>query len=138
MAPELAVSSPVSDVDHSVPGLLGLIVGNIQHLVRAEIRLARAELRTDLVHLKHGATLLAMAVVVVVLGLGVLLLAAVYGLATIMPPWAAALVVAAATLAVGGVCAASAMTQLRAIRVAPSKTMSTIQETIQWTKTLVK
>ena len=70
-----------------------------------------------------------------VLGAGLLLLAAVFALATVWPPWAAALTVGAAVTLLGGLVGSAGVRYVRAIRLAPEKTINSIKENIQWAKT---
>lgn len=73
------------------------MVSNIQEIVRCEIRLVKADIKQDaeryqleaLRYLPHARLLLA-GTAVGAFGVGFLLLSAVYGLALVMPIWAAA------------------------------------------------
>jgi hypothetical protein len=124
-----------ADTERSFGAVLGDIVGHIQQIVRAEIRLAKAEVREELTKIKFGATLLLTGAIAGVLALGVLLLSAVYGLATVLAPWMAALLVALITAALGGVCLAAGVKAMKAVTLRPKKTAETLQETMQWAKT---
>jgi uncharacterized membrane protein YqjE len=81
--------------------LVSRIAQDAQGLVKAEIQLAKAELRTDLNSLLASARRASIAATFVLASLLVLLAAAVLALATLMAAWAAALIVAAALLASG-------------------------------------
>jgi putative superfamily III holin-X len=72
-------------------------------LVTKEIELARAEVRADIEAEIAMVKLLAGGAVAVLLGLNLLLVAAVFALAAVMPGWLAALVLAAIMLALGAV-----------------------------------
>jgi uncharacterized membrane protein YqjE len=126
------------DNDRSIAAVIKDIVGNLQQIVRAEIRLAKAELRDEAAKAKRGVTLLAAGALLATLALGALLLAAIYGLSTTMPPWAAALVVGLATAIVGGLFASAGAKQLKQVTLPPPKTAATIQENVQWAKTQAK
>jgi uncharacterized membrane protein YqjE len=115
--------------------VLSDIVGDIQSIVRAEIRLATVEIREELAKAKQGAAMLVAAGVVLIMALGVTLLAAVYALAMVWPPWAAALAVAVVVAAVGGILAATGLHRLRDIHLPPQKTVETVKENVQWAKT---
>jgi hypothetical protein len=121
--------------DRSIANVLGDIVGNLQQIIRAEMRLAKAELGEELAKARRGAMLLAAGALVGVLALGVLLLAVVYALSTAMAPWAAALVVGGIAAAVGGAFAAAGAKQIKQVTLPPPKTVETVQETVQWAKT---
>ncbi|GAB4087008.1 hypothetical protein GCM10028784_36380 [Myceligenerans cantabricum] len=77
----------------SLGGLVEHISEQASRLVRAEIALARAELTNKAMKSGIGVGLLVGAVVVLLYGIGVLLLAAVYGLGTVWPMWLSALAV---------------------------------------------
>ena len=127
-----------SDADRSIAAVLGDIVGNVQHIVRAEIRLAQVEIRTELGKIGRGAALLAIAVVAAVLGAGALLLAAIYALQLVIAPWAAAVVVGLSTLAVAGLVASIGAKRFRLVTLPPPKTVESVEETYKWARTQTK
>ena len=127
-----------SEPDRSIATVLGDIVGNIQHIVRAEMQLARVEVRGEISKIAHGAMLLAIAALVAVLGVGVLLLAAVYALQLVIAPWAAAAVVGLCTITVASLCAAIGAKRLRLVTLPPPKAVESVQETYKWAKTQTK
>ena len=119
--------------DRSIADVLRDIAGNVEHILRAEVRLAKAELREDLSHVKRGLALLCAGALVGALGVGFALLAVVYALAENMEPWAAAAIVAAGALLAAGLCAAAGVKGMRDVGV--PRTTAIIQENIQWAKT---
>jgi uncharacterized membrane protein YqjE len=121
--------------DRSFASVLTDVVGNVQQIIRAEVRLAKVELRETAGKAKRGAVLLAAGGVAVVFALGFALLAGVYALSTVWPPWAAALAVALLSGVAGAVVVAAGLKQMRTIDVVPPKTVATVQENIQWVKT---
>jgi uncharacterized membrane protein YqjE len=125
----------MQDADRSISSVLSDIVGNVQQIVRAEVRLAKAEVREEAVKAKRGVILLGVGAAGFLFGVGFLLLAVVYALATVWPAWAAALVVALGAAGVGGAIIAAGVKNLRSISLAPPRTVSTIQENIEWAKT---
>lgn len=119
--------------DRSIADVLGDIAGNVQHIVRAEVRLAKAELREDLAKARRTAVLFGAGAVMGGLALGFALLAATYALATVVAPPIAALIVAAGAAVIAFVCISVAKRPAREIGF--PKTVSTIQENVQWAKT---
>jgi hypothetical protein len=94
------------DPQHATTGqLLGDLSDQVTRLVRNEVKLAQAEVTTKAKKLGVGAGLFGGAGLVAFFGLGVLVTAAVLGLATVLPGWLAALVVAVVLFAVAGVMA---------------------------------
>ena len=134
----MAGATMSSDADRSIATVLGDIVDNIQHIVRAEMRLAQVEIRTELGKIGRGATLLAIATVAAVLGTGVLLLAAVYALQLVIAPWAAAAVVGLSTIAIAALCASIGAKRLRLVTLSPQKTLESVEETYKWARTQTK
>jgi uncharacterized membrane protein YqjE len=123
------------DDPRPLSAVLSDIVGNVQQIVRAEIRLAAVELRDETFKIRRGAILVGAGAVVGVLGLGVLLLAAVYALSTVMSPALAALLVGAAAAATAAGLATAGTRQFTRVTLPPPKTSATVQETVQWAKT---
>jgi uncharacterized membrane protein YqjE len=126
----------MTSVERPISQVLGDIVGNVQQIVRAELKLAKAELRDDVVLMKRTAILLAVAAVAGTLALALFSLAAVYALATVLPSWAAALIVAAAILLIAVLCVATARKHMSGVGM--PRTAATLQENMQWAKTHVE
>jgi len=122
--------------DRSIADVLGDIVDNLQEIIRAEVRLAKAELREEAARAKRGVVFLAAAALLGTMALGFFLLAAVYGLATVMPPWSAALIVAAAVAVIAAIMVSIGLKGFKDLGL--PKTAATIQENVQWAKTRVK
>src|SRR3954470_2083896 len=99
--------------ERTIADVLSDIVGNIQQIVRAEVRLAKAELQEDLIRVKSAAVLFAVGAVAGVLGVAFVLLAAVWALALVVVPWAAALIVGVVVAAIAGLCVMSALKGLK-------------------------
>jgi hypothetical protein len=85
--------------------LVSDVTTDLSRLVRDELELAKAELKTKGKEAGVGAGLFGGAGTLAVYGLGVLIAAAVLGLATALPAWLAALIVAVVLFAVAGVAA---------------------------------
>lgn len=85
--------------------LIGQLTEQLSTLVRNEARLAQAEVTQKAKRLGIGAGLFGGAGLLGFLGLAVLVSAAVLGLAEVLAPWLAALVVAVVLFAVAGVLA---------------------------------
>ena len=128
----------MADVERSMGGLLSDIVGDLQGIVRAEVRLARAEVKEELASARRGAMFLAGGALVLVLCVGLILLALVYALATVWPPWAAALAVAGMTGIVGAALVTAGRKAFSAVALPPPRTASTVRENIQWAKSRTK
>jgi uncharacterized membrane protein YqjE len=123
-------------VDRPIAQVLSDIAGNVQHIVRAEMRLAKAELRQDVALVKRGALFIAVGAVTGILGLTFLCRAAVYALASTMPAWAAALIVAIVVSIIAAFFLLTARRQISGLGL--PRTSATVQENVQWVKTHVE
>ena len=121
--------------ERSIATVLKDIVGNIQELVRAEIRLAKVEVRQEIDRARRSIALLLLGGVVAVLALAFLMLASVYALSMVVAPWIAAVVIGVIAGVVGWACVATALTQLRHVSIVPPKVVTTIEESVPWAKT---
>jgi uncharacterized membrane protein YqjE len=120
-------------VERSIASLVKDIVGNLQQIIRAEVRLAKVEVAEELTRAGRAMVLLAAGVLVATMALGCLILAAVYGLAHFVQPWAAAVLVALGLGVIGGVLVAIGAMQLKRVSL-PARTVTSVQENIQWAK----
>jgi len=118
--------------------VLSEIVGDLQGIVRAEVRLAREEIKEEVARAKRGTMFLAGGALVLVLSVGLILLALVYALATIWPAWAAALAVAGLAGVVGAALLSAGRKAFSAMALVPPRTASTVRENIQWAKSRTK
>lgn len=126
-------TGPASDTS-SLAGLLQEIVGNIQNIIRSEVRLAKAEVREDVTSLGKAAGILVAGAVLGVYALGVLLLFLVYLLDEVMKDWLAALVVALVVAAIAGVLVKLGLNRIKSVNPAPEQTIDSIKEDVQWVK----
>jgi|SRR5947207_4955655 len=118
--------------DRSIAVLLSDLANETILLVRQEIALLKAELREKFGRMGQGATALGAGVVLAFSGWHVLLACAVLGLATVVQPWLAALIVAVVVLAIGGVLLLIGKKRLDADNLVPRRTMRTLREDEEW------
>ena len=121
----------------SIPEILQDVLTNIQDIVRAEVRLAKAELGEELNRARSGGLLIGVGAVAAIFSTLFLLLACVYALGLVMPNWAAALVVAVAVGVAATVTLAFGSKRLKTIQAAP-KTAASLKENVRWAKQLTK
>jgi hypothetical protein len=121
----------------SIPEILQDVLTNIQDIVRAEVRLARAELGDELNSARSGGVWIGVGAVAAIFSALFLLLACVYALSLVMPNWAAALIVAAAMGGAAAVTLSLGLKRLKTIRAAP-KTAASLKENVRWAKDLTK
>jgi hypothetical protein len=113
------------------------IVGNVQHIVRSEVRLARAEVGEELSKLRAAGVLLAVGALLAVFSAIFLLLAALYALSLVMPGWAAALIVCGAVASIAAIFLAVGVKSLKAVRAVP-RTNASVKEKVEWAKQLTR
>jgi uncharacterized membrane protein YqjE len=121
----------------SIPEILQDVLTNIQDIVRAEVRLAKAELGEELNRARAGGLLIGVGAVAAIFSALFLLLACVYALSLVMPNWAAALIVAAAVGIAAAVTVSLGLKRLKTIQAAP-KTAASLKENVRWAKQLTK
>jgi len=100
----------------SIGELVSNVTGNVSSLVRLEIELAKTELQEQVRQAGQGGGMAAAAGFLAYLATILLSFAAVYGLAVVMPVWAAFLVVAGVYLLVAAVLGFVGMRKFRALR----------------------
>jgi uncharacterized membrane protein YqjE len=123
--------------DRPISAVLQDIVGNIQDIVRAEMRLAKSELTDELRKARAGAAWLGVGVLLLIFCALFLLLGAVYALTEVVPAWAAALIVGAGVGAIAAVCCGFGMKRFKSARGAP-RTIATLKEDVEWAKRLTR
>ena len=106
------------------------IVANVQDIVRSELRLASVEIRQELVKAASAGKVAAAGGVLAFFAFALLLLAAVYALALVMPPWLAALAVAIVLAIAGSILISAGSKRLKLIHLKPEKTVASIRETL--------
>lgn len=125
-------------MQRSVPEVLGDIVTNFEQIVRAEIRLAKTEVREEAAKAVKPSAALGAGLALGLYGLGFLLLAAVYALTMVMAAWLAALIVGAVLAIAGFAVASTAGKELKRVHLTPDKTIRSLEENIQWAKQQMK
>lgn len=118
--------------ERSTAGLFADLAAEIGLLVRQEVALLKAELREKFGRAGRGAVALVVGAALAVSGWLVLLAAAVLGLALVLPAWLAALVVGAATVALGGILLAFGKNRLAAASFVPRRTLDSLREDEAW------
>jgi uncharacterized membrane protein YqjE len=121
----------------SIPEILQDVLTNIQDIVRAEVRLAKAELGEELNRARSGVLLIGVGAVAAMFSTLFLLLACMYALGRVVPNWAAALIVAAAVGVAAAVTLGLGLKRLKTIQAAP-KTSASLKENVRWAKQLTK
>jgi uncharacterized membrane protein YqjE len=125
-------------VERSIGSLVNDIVGNVQEIIRSEVRLAKAEVTEELTKARRAMIWLVAGAVLATMAFGFLLLTAVYVLEHFFQPWVAALIVALGSGAIGGALAAVGASQMKRVSLPPPRTITSVQENLQWAKAQAK
>lgn len=122
----------------SFSAVLQDITANVQDIVRLEVRLAKTEVREEVGKATSAATFLGVGAACGLLGAAFTLLAAVYGLALVLPLWAAALVVGVVLVLVAAVTVRMGLARWRRVDPVPDRTIRNVKEQIAWSKQQLK
>jgi uncharacterized membrane protein YqjE len=129
---------PAPQMQRSVPEVLQDIVGNLQEIIRSEFRLAKTELKEEAAEAARPAATFGAGLALAFYGIAFLLLAAVYGLSTVMAGWLAALLVGTILAVVAIALLSSSGKQLKRVNPSPDKTIQSLEENVQWAKHQIK
>jgi len=124
--------------DRSAVDVLKDIVGNVQEIIRSEVRLAKAETRLEISKATSGSKTLAIGGVLGLYGGAFVLLAIVYALSLVVAAWLAALIVGLALAIPGALMISNGLTSLKRVNPAPEKTIETVKENVEWMKNQTK
>jgi uncharacterized membrane protein YqjE len=124
----------IPQTQRTFPEVLQDIAGNLQEIVRSEFRLAKTEVREAADRAARPTAIFMSGLAVGLYGTGFLLLAAVYGLATVIAVWLAALVVGGLLAITAAILLVSGGKRLKGLSNPVRKTVSSVEENVQWTK----
>jgi hypothetical protein len=120
------------DGRESTGHLVAEVVGDISTLFRQEVALAKAEIREEAKKAGKGAGMFAGAGGAGYFALLFVLLAVMFGLGEVMALGWAALIVGVALLGVAAVLALRGRATVRTVHPAPTQTVETLREDVQW------
>ncbi len=126
------VIEPRPKAERSIASLLSDLASDTILLFRQEIELLKAELREKIGKLGQGAAALVTGALIAFSGWLVLLASAVLGLATIVRPWLAALIVAVIVLALGVALLWFGKSRLDSQQLIPKRTLRSLREDEAW------
>lgn len=129
-----SVDQPADVGDRSLGDLVGRLTGDLSRLFRAEVALAKVEVKEEAARAGRGAGLLAGAGVSGQLALLFVSLAVMFGLGAWMPLGWAALIVAVLWAVATAVLASSGRGALRTVNPTLPETVDTLKEDAQWAK----
>ena len=117
--------------DKSLPTLFADLTRDIVDLLRKEVALGRAELAQKVSHAQSGVSSVAIGAAIAMAGTVILLLAAVNGLAMVLPPdlapWLAPLIVGGVVVLIGYLMLKSGQSNLKAENLVPQRTLNSLR-----------
>jgi Flp pilus assembly protein TadB len=114
-----------------VKSLVGDLLDQARRLLRAELSLAKREVRDEVKKVTAGGGLVAAGGGIALLGVMTLVAFAVIALAYVVPLWASALIIAVALLAGGGLVVSMGLKRLKHFK-GPEQTLETLKEDARW------
>lgn len=102
------------DAPRSIGELVAGVTERFSRLIRDEIELAKVQAQAKATKLAGGIVFFAIAGVLALYALGILFLAAIYGIANALPLWLSALIVGVAILLIVGILALLGVKKLKA------------------------
>src|SRR5262245_58937297 len=121
-------------MDRSLGDIFQSIVFDVQEIVRAEIRLAKTEIRRDVTELVTSAGLVALSGALGAIGALFLLWSAAYALALVLPLWASVLIVGLVLVIAAAALFAIGRRRLISVQPLPDRTLKTMKENVEWVK----
>jgi uncharacterized membrane protein YqjE len=110
------------------------IIGNLQEIVRGEVRLAKQEAKDEAAKAWTSARMLMVGLILGLFALGYVLLGIVYALAIAIPAWAAASCVGIVLAIIAAASFSAGLKKWKLVHPVPEKTIETIKDNIQWVK----
>jgi uncharacterized membrane protein YqjE len=120
--------------ERSVPEVLQDIIGNVQEILRSEVQLAKTELKEEAAEAATPIITMCVGLVLAAYAVGLLLLAAVFRLTTIMATWSAALLVGAVAAIIAVLLITTGLGGLKRINVKSERLIASLQENVRWAK----
>ena len=117
----------------SLGELVAATTRDLSALMRTEVELAKTEIKEEVAEAGRAGAMIGAGALVGYLALLLLLLAAAWGIAEVVAPWAGLLIVGIVTAAVAAVLVSIGRKKLAAVEAAPN-TIETLQEDVQWAK----
>jgi len=130
LGPDLSARRPRSD--RSIAALLADLANETGTLVRQEIALFKAEIGEKLGRLGMGTGAIAAGGLIAFSGWLALIAAAILGLAKVVAPWLAALIVGVVVLVIGAGLLFFGKSRLAADTLVPRRTLNSLREDEEW------
>jgi hypothetical protein len=120
--------------ERAISDVLQDILRNLQEMVRAEMRLAKAEIRDDARQTAASAVWIVAGTIGALSAWAFLLWTLVFALSTQMSVWAATLVVFVVLACASGVLITGGIRRVKRLHHVPERTIASIKENVEWMK----
>jgi hypothetical protein len=110
----------------------------VREILRAEVKLAKAELLAKLPGVASAGVLVGIGMVGALLSAVLIICACVLALCLVMPAWLATLVSAASLAILSGVALTIGLNRFRRISPVPARTVASLKENVEWARQLTK
>jgi hypothetical protein len=124
--------------DASLGELVGHLSSDLSDLIRSEMELARVEIRQEVTKAGRAAGMLGAGGLLAYLGLTLLAMAAAWGLAEVVEPGWAFLIVGVVVAAAAAVLIVTGRNRLQEVHPVPEETVETLKEDARWARAQVK
>jgi uncharacterized membrane protein YqjE len=124
--------------DASFGELVGRLSSDLSDLLRSEMELARIEVKEEVVKAGRAAGMLGSGGLLAYLALTMLAMAAAWGLAEVVEPGWAFLIVGVIVAAAAAVLMVAGRNRLREVDPVPQETVETLKEDARWARAQVK
>ncbi len=132
MAEPSGSAQPAVDTEASAGELVKNLTEQVSLLIRDELKLAEYEMTRKAKRLGRGAGMFGGSGLVALYAIGCLLAAAIIGLASVLPAWAAALIVGGALLVIAGVAALMGKSQVsKGVPPVPEQTVQSVKADVE-------
>jgi len=129
---------PIAEKERPLKDVVQGIIGNVQDIIRSEVRLAKAELADQAAKARSAFTMMGAGALAGIFCVGLLLVTSVLALATVMPAWTAALIVAGVTGIIAAILTSIGIRRFRAVHPTPERAIQTVKENVRWVKEQIK
>ncbi len=120
--------------ERSVPDVLQDIAGNIQNILRAELQLAKTEVKDEAAKASTSAATMAVGALLAAYALALLLLALVAALSLRMPMWSAALCVGAFLAVTAVLLIVRGLAGMKQVVADTERLLPNLKENVTWAK----
>lgn len=124
------MSHPARSSEPSVPELMNRLSEQTSRLIRDELKLVQAELTATAKHGGIGAGFLGAGGILAWFGFGALIATAILGLSTVLPAWAAALIVTAVLFMTAAIAALLGKKKMEKLSLAPERTIANVNRDV--------